>query len=57
MGGGDDDICKNVSKGLEITRATNYNARGSIISLNTSGLHGSTRGGRSTKHDRAEVVH
>jgi hypothetical protein len=47
VGGKDDDVCKNVRKDLEITKATNYNARGSIISPNTSGLHGSTRKGRS----------
>ncbi|MCJ1359879.1 MAG: hypothetical protein MMC33_009882 [Icmadophila ericetorum] len=48
VGGEDNEVCKNVRKGLEIMKATDYNARGSIISPNTSGLHGSTRKGRST---------
>lgn len=48
VAGEDDGVCKNVCKGLDITKATNYNVRRSIISLNTSGLYSSTRKGRST---------
>jgi Fungal protein kinase len=48
VGGQDDDIYKNVRKGLDITRATNYKARGSIVSPNTSKVYGSPRKGRST---------
>jgi hypothetical protein len=46
--GEDDGVCKNVRKGLDITKATNYNVRRLIISLNTSRLHSSTRKGWST---------
>ena len=50
VAGEDDGICKNVRKGLDITKATNYNVRKSIISPNASGLYSSTRKGRSTTH-------
>jgi hypothetical protein len=43
VAGEDDGIRKNVRKGLDITKATNYNVRKSIISPNTSGLYSSTR--------------
>jgi len=36
VGGEDDDVCKNVRKGLEITKAINYNARGSIIFMDSN---------------------
>ena len=52
VGGQDDDICKNVRKGLDITRAINYNARGSILSPNTSRVHSSPRKGRRTSTAR-----
>jgi hypothetical protein len=48
VAGEDDGVCKNVRKGLDITKATNYNVRRSIISPNTSGLYSSTRKGQST---------
>jgi Fungal protein kinase len=48
VGGQDDNICKNVRKGLDITRATNYNARGSVMSPKTSRVHDTLRKGRST---------
>jgi hypothetical protein len=48
VGREDDAICKNVRKGLEVTRATSYIARRLIISPNTSKVHRNTRKGRST---------
>lgn len=50
--GEDDDVCKNVRKGLEITKATNYKPRGSIISPNISRVHGTPRKGRSNSTAR-----
>jgi hypothetical protein len=46
--GKDNDVCKNVRKGLDITKATNYNVKWSMISLNASRLQSSTRKGQST---------
>lgn len=46
VGGQDDDVCKNVRKGLDITRATNRNARGSIATSNTPRLLINARKGR-----------
>ena len=48
VGGKDDDIRDNVRKGLDITKATNYNPKGSMMPPNTSGMQGSARTGRST---------
>lgn len=48
IGGQDDDVCKNMSKGLDITRATNYNARGSITTSNTLRPHIKAQKGQNT---------
>lgn len=39
VGGQNDDVGKNVRKGLHITKATNYNARKLITTSDTPGLH------------------
>lgn len=46
VGGDDDDVCKNIRKGLMV-RSNNYKPRGSITSPNVSGVHGALRKGRS----------
>lgn len=48
VGGQDDDVCKNVRRGLDITKATNFNAKGSITTSNTPRLHSNARKSRST---------
>lgn len=48
VGGEDDDVCNNVRKGLDITKATNYNLKGSTMSSSASGVHGNTPTGRTT---------
>lgn len=48
VGSEDDDVCNSMRKGLDITKATNYNKKGSIISPNTPRVHGTPPKGRST---------
>jgi hypothetical protein len=50
--GEDDNVYKNVHKGLEITKATNYKPRGLIISLNTSRVYRTLRKSQSNNTAR-----
>lgn len=48
VGGQNDDVGKNVRKGLHITRATNYDSRKFITTSDTPGLHRDALKGRIT---------
>jgi hypothetical protein len=52
VGGKEDNICNNIHKGLDITRATNYKLKNLIIPLRPTRVKISVRKGRSFSKKR-----
>jgi len=53
MGGKEDNICNNVRKGLDITRATNYKLEDLIMPLRLARIKISIRKGQSSSRKRS----